>query len=85
MTDREMHDLIDRCKRKGNVPWEVLMSRFSKQLVAISDRLSEDELYSLLDIAMTCYQKGYEEVWAGDEAQLVIDRVRTASRSADQR
>ena len=81
MTDREMHDLLSRCKLKGNVPWEVLLSRFSKQLVAISDRLSEEELYSLIDIAMTCYQKGYTEVWAGDEARIVINRVRNAARA----
>ncbi|SNS33312.1 hypothetical protein SAMN06265795_102256 [Noviherbaspirillum humi] len=84
MTDREMHDLIIKCKLKGNASWEVLLSQFSRQLVAISDRLSEDELYSLMDIAMTCYQKGYQELWANDEAMEAINRARLSSRQSSQ-
>ncbi|RJG06642.1 hypothetical protein D3870_12020 [Noviherbaspirillum cavernae] len=80
MTDREIHDLIARCSLKGNASWEVLVSQFSKRLVALSDRLTEEELYSLMDIAIACYQKGCDEFSAGREAESFINEVRRRSR-----
>src|SRR4051812_37361606 len=80
MTDREIHDLLIKCKLKSRVPWDILVSQFSYQLVALSDRLTEDELYSLIDIAVACYQKGYEEFAAGQEAESLLNGVRRRSR-----
>jgi hypothetical protein len=80
MTDHEIHELIARCRSKGSVSWDVLASRFSQCLVTLSGRLTEEELYSLMDIAIACYQKGYDEFAAGMEAERFISNVKRRSR-----
>jgi hypothetical protein len=80
MSDSEILSLLAQCRGKSNTPWDVLVSQFSKQLIALSGRLTEDELYALLDIALICYQKGYEEFAAGQEAQSFINEIRIRSR-----
>ena len=82
MKDAEILHLLARCKEKSDLPWAALLGRFSQQLVAISDRLSEDELYALLDTALSCYQKGYVEFVSGQEAKSFINEVRVRSRQA---
>jgi uncharacterized protein YgfB (UPF0149 family) len=62
MTDEEIHAVIAKCGAKNNASWEALVSQFAKKMVALSDRLSEEELYSLLEVALACYQKGYDEI-----------------------
>jgi hypothetical protein len=84
MTDREMQDLIAKCRLKSSAPWNVLVSQFSTRLLAVSDRLTEDELYSLMDIALSCYQKGYEEFSAWEETGILIDRARRTSGQSRQ-
>jgi hypothetical protein len=84
MTDTEIYDLITTCRIKSNTPWDVLVSRFSKQLVALSDRLTEEELYSLLDVALICYQKGYQEFGADREAATLLNRVKKVSHRRSQ-
>jgi hypothetical protein len=84
MTDPEIHDLITKCRVKSNIPWNVLVARFSTQLVAISNRLTEEELYSLMEVAIMCYQKGYEEFAAAKEAEGVIKDIKRRSRPARQ-
>jgi len=83
MTDREMQDLMARCRRKSSASWQVLVSQFSTRLLAVSDRLTEEELYSLMDIALSCYQKGCEEFTAWDETRTVIERVRGMTGQTD--
>ena len=80
MTDREIHDLIASCRTKGNASWDVLVSQFGRQLVALSDRLTEEELYALMEIAIACYQKGYDEFTAGAEAKYLINDIRRRAR-----
>lgn len=80
MSDMEILNLLAQCKGKSSTSWNVLLSQFSKQLVALSDRLDPEELYALLDIALLCYQKGYEEFDARQEAQSFINEVRIRSR-----
>ena len=84
MTDREMQDLIVKCRHKSSPSWNVLVSQFSTRLLAVSDRLTDEELYSLIDIALSCYQKGHEEFSAWEETELVIDRARRPSRRSQQ-
>jgi hypothetical protein len=84
MTDPEILALITKCKVKSNASWEVLVARFSTQLVALSSRLSEEELYSLMEIAIMCYQKGYEEFAAAQEAEGIIKDIKRRSRRARQ-
>ncbi len=76
MSDTEILTLLAQCRGKSNISWNVLVNQFSRQLVALSGRLTEDELYALLDIALLCYQKGYEEFAAGQEAQSFINDIR---------
>lgn len=82
MTDTEILALLARCKSRGDRPWEVLVDQFAGQLVSLADRLTEAELYELLDVALACYQKGYEEFSAHREARTVIDRVRLKAKRA---
>lgn len=87
MSDIEILALLARCKSKSNTSWNVLVARFARQLVSLSGRISEQELYALLDIAFVCYQKGYEEFAAHHnaarhEAQHFINEVRVRSRRA---
>jgi hypothetical protein len=84
MSDGELYDLVTKCRTKSNASWEVLVSQFSKRLVALSDRLSEEELYSLMDIAMACYQKGYEEFTASREAEDLMKNIKRPLRRARQ-
>jgi hypothetical protein len=81
MSDSEILSLLAQCRGKSNTSWDVLVAQFSKQLIALSGRLTEDELYALLDIALICYQKGYEEFAARQEAQSFINEIRHRSRS----
>lgn len=85
MTDREMQDLIAKCRLKSSASWNVLVSQFSTRLLAVSDRLTEEELYSLMDIALSCYQKGYEEFSAREETGILIERARRPSGESRQR
>jgi len=80
MSDIEILALLAQCKNRGNMPWNVLVAQFARQLVALSGRISEQELYSLLDIALVCYQKGCDEFTAHHEAQHFINEVRMRSR-----
>lgn len=80
MSDSEILSLLAQCRGKSNASWNVLVAQFSKQLIALSGRLTEDELYALLDIALICYQKGYEEFAARQEAQSFINEIRIRSR-----
>jgi hypothetical protein len=82
MSDLEILALLSRCKSKGDLPWNVLVNQFARQLVALSGRIGEQELYALLDIAFTCYQKGCDEFVAHREAQHVINEIRVRSRRA---
>jgi hypothetical protein len=84
MSDTEILTLLAHCKGKSNLSWDVLVNQFSKQLVALSGRLTEDELYALLDTALLCYQKGYEEFAAGQEAVSFINEIRTRARQHGQ-
>jgi hypothetical protein len=79
MTDTEIVKLLAACKAKSNASWEELIAQFSRQLAALTGRIPEDELYSLLDIAFVCYQKGYSEFAAGEEARSFINEVRIRS------
>lgn len=79
MSDMEIHDLISNCRIKSDVPWDVLVARFSKQLVALSDRLTEEELYSLMEVAIACYQKGYDEFAAAKETEFLIRDMKRRS------
>jgi hypothetical protein len=80
MNDIEILAMLAQCKSKSSMPWDVLVSQFAKQLVALSDRISEQELYALLDVALICYQKGCDEFAAHHEALSFINEVRTRSR-----
>ncbi|HYD82344.1 MAG TPA: hypothetical protein VEC06_21280 [Paucimonas sp.] len=77
MSDIEILALLAQCKNKSSMPWDVLVDQFARQLIALSDRLSRDELYALLDIALVCYQKGFDEFAAHREAQSFINELRT--------
>lgn len=80
MSDIEILTLLSQCKSRSNMSWNVLVSRFARQLVALSDRITEQELYDLLDIALVCYQKGFDELAAHREAQSFINEIRSRSR-----
>jgi hypothetical protein len=80
MSDIEILSLLAQCKDKSSMPWNLLVSQFARQLIALSGRISEQELYALLDIALVCYQKGCDEFAAHREAQSFINEVRTRSR-----
>jgi len=80
MSDLEILALVAQCKSRSDVPWNVLVSEFAGKLVDLSGKLSEEELYSLLEIALVCYQKGYEEFDAHREAREVIERIRLRAR-----
>jgi hypothetical protein len=83
MTDPEILDMITKCKVKSDTSWNELVARFSTQLVALSSRLTEDELYALMEIAITCYQKGYEEFAAAHEVQGIIKDIKRRTRPAN--
>jgi hypothetical protein len=75
-----MHELLAKCRIKSQVPWEDLMSQFSRKLVALSERLTDDELYSLMDIVMACYQKGYDEFATREETENLLKDIRRRTR-----
>lgn len=87
MTDDEIHAVIAKCGAKNNATWDALVSQFSKTMVALSDRLSEDDLYSLLEVALACYLKGYDDINAVREKENRQRRVaqRSSDRSAGER
>jgi hypothetical protein len=84
MTDGEIYDLITKCRLKSRPSWDVLVSQFSKRLVKLSDRLTDEELYSLLDIAAACYQKGYEEFATSQETDRLLKGISRRARQTRQ-
>jgi hypothetical protein len=80
MSDIEILAMLAQCKNRSDMPWSTLVRQFARQLMALSDRITEQELHDLLYIALICYQKGCDEFSAHREAQSFINEIRSRSR-----
>ena len=82
MSDGEILDLITEANTLITLPSnDDLAKIWARRLATLSEKITEDELYSLIALGVMVYQRGCREFGDGTTADLLIRTLKQGGRA----